>query len=51
MSAAQALAAKEGSQIVFPHVQKAVKANEKFFWEFYGKDYIETTYGLMGKGV
>jgi hypothetical protein len=36
---------KEGSNICFPHVQKAVKVNKKFFWEFYRKDYVNSTYG------
>jgi SpoVK/Ycf46/Vps4 family AAA+-type ATPase len=44
MAAAHAFATREGSNIRFPHVQKAVKVNEKFFREFYGKDYVNSTY-------
>ena len=32
------------SQWRAPHVQKAMKANVKFFREFYGKDYVDNTY-------
>ncbi|KAF8540209.1 P-loop containing nucleoside triphosphate hydrolase protein [Trichophaea hybrida] len=45
MSAAQAFASKARSKIRFPHVKKAVKANEKFFREFYGKDFVDANYG------
>ena len=45
MSATQAFANKEGSKIRFPHVHKAVKANEMFFREFYGKDFVDANYG------
>jgi SpoVK/Ycf46/Vps4 family AAA+-type ATPase len=45
MSAAHAFATKEGSKIHYPHVKKAVKANEKFFRDFYGVDYVNSTYG------
>jgi hypothetical protein len=45
MSAAQAFATKEGCKIGFPHTKKAVKANDKFFWGFYGKDYTDANYG------
>jgi hypothetical protein len=44
MSAAQAFATKEGCKIGFPHAKKAVKANDKFFREFYGKDYVDSNY-------
>jgi hypothetical protein len=44
MSAAHAFATKEGSNIYFPHIQKAVKVNEKVFREFYGVDYVNSTY-------
>jgi hypothetical protein len=44
MSAAQAFATKERSNICFLHVQKAVTVNEKFYREFYGKDYVNSTY-------
>ncbi|PVH68430.1 P-loop containing nucleoside triphosphate hydrolase protein [Cadophora sp. DSE1049] len=44
MSSAHAFATREGSKIRLPHVEKAVKVNEKFFREFYGKDYVNSTY-------
>jgi len=44
MSAAQAFANKERSKIGFPHAKKAVKANETFFREFYGKEAVESMY-------
>jgi hypothetical protein len=44
MSTAQAFAAKERSKIGFPQAKKAVKANETFFREFYGKDAVESMY-------
>ncbi|KAF8847949.1 hypothetical protein BDZ45DRAFT_811180 [Acephala macrosclerotiorum] len=45
MSAAQAFAIKKRSKLRFPHVEKAVNANEKFFREFYGKDFVDANYG------
>jgi hypothetical protein len=44
MAAAHALATKEESKLRFPHVQKAVTASEKFIREFYGADYVNSTY-------
>jgi len=45
MSAAQAFAIKERSKLRFPHVEKVVNANEKFFREFYRKDFVDANYG------
>jgi hypothetical protein len=45
MSAAQAFAIKKKSKIRFKHVQNAIKANKKFFREFYRKDFIDVNYG------
>ncbi|KAL5322937.1 hypothetical protein ACEPPN_010917 [Leptodophora sp. 'Broadleaf-Isolate-01'] len=45
MSVAQAFATKEGSKSRFPHAKKAVKANDKLFREFYGKDFVNANYG------
>jgi hypothetical protein len=44
MSAAQAFANKERSKIGFLYAKKAVKANETFFREFYGKEAVESMY-------
>jgi len=50
MSAAQAFATKEGCKIGFPHAKKAVKANDKFFREFYGKDFVDANYQERSAG-
>jgi hypothetical protein len=44
MSAAHAFETKERREILFPHAYKAVMANEKFYREFYGENYINSTY-------
>jgi hypothetical protein len=44
MAAAYAFVTQERSNIRFPHIQKAVKVNKKFFREFYEKDYVNSTY-------
>jgi hypothetical protein len=43
--AAQAFATQERSKIGFPHARKALKANNQFFREFYGKEYVDANYG------
>jgi hypothetical protein len=35
---------KERSKIGFPYAKKAVKVNKTFFWEFYGKEAVESMY-------
>jgi hypothetical protein len=35
---------KEGCKIGFPYAKKALKANNKFFWEFYRRDFVDANY-------
>jgi hypothetical protein len=38
VATARAFAIQERSKVRFPHLQKALTADEKFIREFYGKD-------------
>lgn len=41
MYVAQVFATKERNKIGFPHAKKALRTNDKFSREFYGKDFVD----------